>query len=283
MGIFDGCLLACDIDGTLLSNDIINPRNIAAAEYFTAEGGCFALATGRTASAVGSVLEKIDCIGPSVVGNGCVIYDFKNDTSLEELYIAPEDYAGVYAVLENEPGVGIEIHAGKRVLTLRETQETLDHQLYEGMDALPVTREAAADFRWNKVLYCIDDSATLERVRRLTGGICKSSSFVGTTATIDGRTRLYYEHLPEGISKAKGVLRLAELLKIKKGCIFAMGDYYNDLEMLKAADMSAVPEGTPEDIRKYADFIGGRCEDGAVADFTDYLKNLLQNKKTDEN
>lgn len=278
MGIFDGCLLGCDIDGTLLSNGVINPRNITAIEHFADEGGCFALATGRTAGAVSAVLEKIDCIGPSVTANGCVLYDFKRDTALEELYIAPEDYAGVYAVFDAEPNVGIEIHAGKQVLTLRETRETRDHQIYERMSARPISREAAEAFKWNKVLYCIDDEAALERVRAINEKICHSSAFVNTTATIDGRTRLYYEHLPLGISKADGLLRLARHLNIKKGCIFAMGDYYNDLEMLKSADITAVPEGTPADICEYADFIGGRCENGAVADFIDYLERQMKIK-----
>ena len=56
-----------------------------------------------------------------------------------------------------------------------------------------------------------------------------------------------------------------------RGCLFAMGDYYNDLEMIKKADISAVPLGTPDDIRQYADYETVRCEDGAVADFIDYL------------
>lgn len=53
-----------------------------------------------------------------------------------------------------------------------------------------------------------------------------------------------------------------------------MGDYYNDLEMIKKADVSAVPYDTPEDIKAYADYIAGRCEDGAVADFIDYLTKI---------
>ena len=48
----------------------------------------------------------------------------------------------------------------------------------------------------------------------------------------------------------------------------------SDLEMIKKADISAVPADTPEDIKAHADFIAGRCEDGAVADFIDYLANI---------
>ena len=41
--------------------------------------------------------------------------------------------------------------------------------------------------------------------------------------------------------------------------------------MIKKADISAVPAGTPEDIEMYADYTACSCEDGAVADFIDYL------------
>ena len=57
MGIFSGCLFACDIDGTLMSSGKINPKNIEKIEYFMSEGGCFSLSTGRTVGAVGPVLD----------------------------------------------------------------------------------------------------------------------------------------------------------------------------------------------------------------------------------
>ena len=76
MGLFSDCLFGCDIDGTLLVNGIINPRNIEKIEYFISEGGYFSLCTGRTVGAVSPVLEKIKNISPSVVANGCMIYDF---------------------------------------------------------------------------------------------------------------------------------------------------------------------------------------------------------------
>ena len=46
MGIFSGCLLACDIDGTLMVNGEINPRNIEKIDFFMNEGGYFSLSTG---------------------------------------------------------------------------------------------------------------------------------------------------------------------------------------------------------------------------------------------
>ena len=69
--------------------------------------------------------------------------------------------------------------------------------------------------------------------------------------------------------------KLCAIAGIKKGGLFAIGDYYNDLEMIKNADVSAVTADTPDDIKQYADFIAGSCRDGAVADFIDYLSENI--------
>lgn len=52
MNKFEGMLLACDMDGTLLdSSRRISERNERALRYFTEEGGRFSLATGRAPGA----------------------------------------------------------------------------------------------------------------------------------------------------------------------------------------------------------------------------------------
>ena len=37
MGIFENCLLASDIDGTLMENGYINPKNLEKIEFFMNE------------------------------------------------------------------------------------------------------------------------------------------------------------------------------------------------------------------------------------------------------
>ena len=139
MGVFSGCLFACDIDGTLLINGIINPRNIEKIEYFVSEGGCFSLSTGRTVGAVGPVLEKIKHISPSIVSNGSMIYDYENKRVLNELFIDKSDYYIVKKVMDMGLDVGIEVHSGDRVLTLCRTAETDIHQKYEWLESTDIS------------------------------------------------------------------------------------------------------------------------------------------------
>ena len=274
MGIFSGCLFACDIDGTLMSSGKINPKNIEKIEYFMSEGGCFSLSTGRTVGAVGPVLDKIKRVSPSVVANGCMIYDYEKEEVLDELFLPENEYYIAKKVLDMGLHVGIEAHSGKNILTIYENQETRDHQGYEWLTSEKVSFEEASKYPWNKVVYLFDNEKDLTLVKDMIAKEKAVSSFSDTSAVIFGRKRKYYEQFPPGVSKASELDKLKKILKIEKGCYYAMGDYYIDLEMIKKADVSAVPYDTPEDIKAYADFIACSCEDGAVADFIDYLTKL---------
>ena len=274
MGIFSGCLFACDIDGTLMSSGKINPRNIEKIEFFMNEGGYFSLSTGRTVGAVGPVLDKIKRVSPSVVANGCMIYDYENKKALDELFLPENEYYIAKKVLDMGLNVGIEAHSGEKILTIKETQETRDHQEYEWISGENVSFEEASKYRWNKVVYFFDNEKELALVKAMIAKEKAVSAFSDTSAVISGRKRKYYEQFPAGVSKASELDKLKNILKIEKGCYFAMGDYYNDLEMIKNADISAVPEDTPDDIKAYADYIAGSCEDGAVADFIEYLTKI---------
>jgi hydroxymethylpyrimidine pyrophosphatase-like HAD family hydrolase len=77
--------------------------------------------------------------------------------------------------------------------------------------------------------------------------------------------------MPKGTNKGTGLQKLCEILNIKKGGCFAIGDYYNDLEMLKSADVSATMANAPDDLKSIVNFVGGTCLEGGVADFIEYL------------
>lgn len=282
MGIFDGCLLASDIDGTLMENGYINPENIKKIEYFMSEGGQFSLSTGRTAGAVSDVLNKINNISPSVVANGCMIYDFRNEKILYEKIVPKEDVKIVKYVLENYKDVGIEAHSGKNVYSLRCTRETNLHQEYESLPTVPTKFEDIENVNLNKILFTFPNAKARDefKLQMKDNEIYKNltSAFMDTCAMIGGELQNYYELVPIGVSKASALLKLCEIMNIKKGCYFSIGDYYNDLEMLKTADISAAPISSPDDIKSSAKYITVPCDDGAVADFINYLESKFNAK-----
>ena len=277
MGIFDNCLIASDIDGTLLTNNYINPKNLEKIEFFMSEGGCFSLSTGRSVGAINPVLRKLKKISPCIVANGCMIYDYQKRCLLYEDTIPECDYHLARQICDCGLNVGCEIHCGEFVYTLSRTSEIDDHQTYEGLTSDDVDFNTVCKYNWNKTIFTFDSFEEREEIKNMISRTSHNSTFVETAAEIGGRLRPYFEQLPKGVSKASALLKLAEILNIKKGNIFAIGDYYNDLEMLKAADISAVPSESPDDIKLIADYITVSCNDGAVADFIDYLTKIKQN------
>ncbi len=271
MSVFKGCLLACDIDGTLMVNGFIPKRSIEKIEYFVKNGGTFALATGRSVGAVSMVLEKIKGIGPSVVANGCMIYDFQKNEIIKENIVTKDAHNTVREVFEKFPTVGIELHSGGKVYVLRENSEIKDHENYERLDSSLIDINSAFSIKWNKVLFAAENFETYTQLKSFLENNMSGNVVLPTTAFIDNRMRHYLEVLPQEISKASALDELCRILNIKKGHYYAIGDYYNDLEMIIQSDIGAVPIDSPEDIKEKADFITGTAESGAVADFIDYL------------
>ena len=142
----------------------------------------------------------------------------------------------------------------------------------------PICYEDALQYDWNKVIYLFADDKEAQTVKEIIGGFSHNSQFVDTSAVIYGRRRYYYEHVPKGISKACTLKTLCEILKIKKGCCYAIGDYYNDLEMIKAADIGAALSESPDEVKAIADVVVCEVQNGAVADFIDYLTEMRKER-----
>ncbi len=271
MGIFSGCVLACDIDGTLVENGYINPKNVEKVEYFMREGGYFSIATGRSVTAISDVTNTLLRISPSIVSNGCMIYDYENRKVLYEQILPKEAYKIVEEVLNSGLDVGIEIHTGNRIFTLRQTRKTDIHQQYESLETTILPYDEACKYDWNKVLFTGDNSEDFEKLKKLSRKYTEVSHFIPTAVNLEIGFQDYYEQMPIGISKASGINKFCEMFNVKKGCSYAIGDFYNDVEMLENADICAVPKGAPDDIKALANYITCECRDGAVADFIDYL------------
>lgn len=278
MGLFDGCLLACDIDGTLQESGYINPKNIEKIDFFIKEGGKFCLCTGRSIGAIACVLRKLNAVSYSICANGCMIFNNTENYIESQLTLKKKDYHVINEVYENFPDFGIEIHAGEEVLTLRSTFETTVHQEYEELPTNCVDFTSACEYNWNKVNVMIKSEEQYEEISAFMNKFNADANFVKTSAVIDSIKYNYYEMLPFGVSKLSSLKTLCEMLGIQKGNFFAIGDYYNDFEMIKNADIGAATADAPEEIRNSADFVTGKCENGAVADFIDYLTKVFKPK-----
>ncbi|MBO5873025.1 MAG: HAD-IIB family hydrolase [Clostridia bacterium] len=276
MAIFDNCVLASDIDGTLVDSGFISPRNLEAIDFFRKNGGTFIISTGRSATALGQVFRLMDksIVGPSVVLNGGMIYDFSKNKAIYAKVLDEETKALASFVKANYSDVGIEVHSNTEVYSVNATFETEFHEDYELLEREYVTVDEIIDKPWNKVLYTFKSEEERQVLKRQLIEMAKGRCvFVETEINFEGRHHLYLEQLPLGTSKGNALRELRKILSIRDGGLFVIGDYYNDVAMLKEGDIASTPSGAPEELKKMANFVGGSCREGAVADFIEYLTN----------
>jgi hydroxymethylpyrimidine pyrophosphatase-like HAD family hydrolase len=81
----------------------------------------------------------------------------------------------------------------------------------------------------------------------------------------------FIEMVSSTCTKEEGIRRVLQYQKTEGKTIIAIGDYLNDIEMLKMADIAACPENSIDDVKKTARIITCVNNDGAVGDLIERL------------
>ena len=55
--------------------------------------------------------------------------------------------------------------------------------------------------------------------------------------------------------------------------VYAVGDYFNDEELLEAAGHAVVPANAPEELQRKAELVVCDCRSGALADLVEFLES----------
>lgn len=258
-------LLVSDIDGTLIDSHYQIPqRNREAIQRFMEQGGGFAIATGRSWESVEKCLSGLRVNRPCVLANGGVLYDMERHQPVESQPLPAQAMEYTRLFMERFPQAGVEVFTASDVWVLRENDITRAHMGHEGIRFRTGSLQEIGE-PWCKVLI-----ASREQQEIMAYTQQMKMDGVRFVASSDR----YWEMLPEGADKGSGITKLARLCGYPMERVAAIGDYYNDLEMLQTAGITAVPQNAPEELQQYADVVVCHCCDGAVADFVEFLESL---------
>jgi Cof subfamily protein (haloacid dehalogenase superfamily) len=252
------------MDGTLLDGSgRVSGENRKALQRFTEGGGLFTLATGRMEFAVGPYLEELPVNVPAILYNGAVIYDFGRKAVLWEDNLRPEVLGTVKRVLEHFPGIGIQVYHGGRVYFAKENEYTDAHRVRENFDPVRVDIDHVPQ-PWNKVILEWHPEK-LRRVEEFLQSCKEPFSHVYSEPQ-------FLELLNRGASKGNALKALTGILGAPKPCVIAMGDNFNDKELIEAADVGIAVDNAPGAVKAAADVCCARHDMHAVAEVIGWIE-----------
>lgn len=269
---FDGILICTDLDGTILDNDKnISAENLDAIEYFKSEGGLFTFVTGRMPFYVSDIYTAINPNCPFGCINGGGLYDHVKQEYLWTQGFDKSPLDLVEYIDESMPGMGIQLNTFDNVYFCRENQAMEEFRRITGVPNLTcgirdLTKPLA------KIVFGHHVPEMVDRVGELLDAHPMAEDFDFVRSDI-----ALYEILPRGINKGMVIHKLAELLNIDKARTVAIGDYNNDVPMIKAAGVGVAVSNARPEVLETADYITVSNQEHAIAKLiSDIDKGVLK-------
>lgn len=258
-------LLALDIDGTLIGDDLIlHERTVAAIKESVRRGVLVSLCTGRMASSALGFAQELGLREPIVAYQGALIRSMTPPGSSRVgrmLVHTPLRAPVAREVIRWAQGRGLDPHVNhlERFIIAAGDPKAEDYSAFLGARAELVPDLAEAiDRPVSKVLAVGDEAAVLaayEEGRRLFGG----------RAGLTISHPRFLEVLAPGVSKARAVRWLARRAGVPMEQTMAIGDQRNDLEMIEAVGQGVAMPSAPAEVRAVARHLAPSLEEEGAA------------------
>jgi Cof subfamily protein (haloacid dehalogenase superfamily) len=258
-------LIALDIDGTLVGEDlVVGPRTRAAVAEATRRGIAVCLVTGRMATSAVPFAQKLGLTGPVVAQQGAMVRTMPTPGS-------------------NRPGRML-YH---RPLRPEVTQEVVrwchEHDLTPHFNYLEWMIVGADEDHLDEYRLFVGDRLRIvpDVAVRAAGGVTKvvaigpghhsldvleegRGHFAGKAEVTLSHPR-FLEFLAPGVSKGLGVRWLARHFNVPLAQCMAVGDQYNDLEMISEVGYGVAMPSAPAAVQAAARFVAPSVDEEGAA------------------
>lgn len=266
---FENWLVVSDIDGTLNNKFRKLPkRNYDAIKKFTSLGGNFTLASGRMISSLKRNYDRVPANQPAVIVNGAGVYDYRRQKLLWKQTIGPKGREFVREVSElfNNHGHSVDVgiffddyvYIVKNGLLSR-GQMYFDKSHYQVTHIDNVPEEG-----WMKVIFWSNPLTINELQKYIDKNENPDANFMASSLWS-------LEMLQKDTHKGTGIMWLANQIGIERSHIAAIGDYYNDWDMLKTVGLPACAGQAPKPIHEICKYEACHCNHGCVGDLLEYI------------
>ena len=255
-------LVAIDIDGTLLPtfSQTISARNAEALKAAQDAGVVVAIATGRRTAYTAPLLEGLGLRAntPLITSNGAVTRTLGGD-SIDRSHLEARVARGLCGLLRKFCAMVFtfdKIGAGELVLEdLDQTQGRISLWVEANRSAIEVVKplENALPDGLDPIQGMV--TGGIEKMKKAEAAL-KASVWSASCECVrteyPGRDLSILDLLPPGVSKAWALERLAKKLGIERQETMAIGDNWNDVDMLEWAGQSVLMGNAAQELRTMA-------------------------------
>jgi len=258
-------LVALDIDGTLVGEDlVVGERTRAAIAAASANGVAVSLVTGRMASSAVRFARALDLRGPLIAYQGGLarLMPEPGSARLGRLLWhrpVPAAVAREAIVWSRERGLDPHVNHLERFILRADDPRAEDYSTFMGAQAELVPDLLAAIVHpVTKVLAVGDEHRPLEVLAEA------RACFAGRADVTISHPR-FLEFVAPGVSKGDAVRRLARRLGVPLANTLAVGDQYNDLEMLSVVGHGVAMPSAPAAVVAAARYVAPPVGEEGVA------------------
>jgi Cof subfamily protein (haloacid dehalogenase superfamily) len=272
---YKNILIVSDIDGTFLGKEgRIVQRNVEAIKAFCAGGGRFTFATGRhhhhLIEAIPMLSEIINA--PAIVANGAYLYDCLSRELIAESFMDTDlTLKALQFARANYPSVGFRASTPQGILTDGRTDYMRRYVNY-CHEKLPYVVEVAPPERWiQRLWYKVVFRGACEDLDALNADLQKQ---FGGQFEYNKSSETFFEIQKAGINKGTMLHVLQKSYAAVSGQeikTYGVGDYENDLTMLRAADVAVCPSNAHPEVKRVADLVLCDHDEGVIADLIERL------------
>ena len=267
-------MLVLDLDRTLLTRDLeVSPVDIRAAEALRERGVVVTIATGRLYGGTRPVAAALGVEGPVATMNGSEVVDTRTHEVIVGNYVSREALEVVRASLWDAGVEAVSLFGSEMIHVGAAMAPYVDHvrmwcdevREWEAFYQAPVWGSE----RRPLAVWAVAEESLLERAAERIRGQVDTSIYEVLCFPSERLGRAVFIFRDQREDKGTALRRLATMAGVLPEQCVCVGDWVNDVPMLRTEALSYAMAGTPQWLHAYADRLAeteSHADGGIVAE-----------------
>ena len=289
--------VAIDIDGTLLRSDgELSEKNKSIIKRVVDSGVHIVLTSGRATGSVKKIARQLNVDKYMICDNGASIYDFKKEEMVYERYIDKETILRIVDTCINN-NIYYMVFTTKEIivkdlkhmaLAFYKSRHHINNEFSGGSEIKYAGRDyiESVEDPFIRIVVCDQDrpvfNAIVNRLKKYDSVNLLAPPYVSNKVINDGENSVlisysYAELLPKNSNKWVAIESLIQQINIKPNEVIAIGDAFNDIEMIKNAGLGVAMNNGAPCAKEVARVIApSNDQDGVAVVLEQYILNRKQ-------